>query len=273
MHAWSWARCEEENKFGWISWLNLRNQWIHQLANQLANKPMIYQLTCGPCQMEINKMNSKKKTQPRGQCQDKISERVTFSKHEKEAELPYHLLPKHTWQAMIINAFSLDEMSSATFKLVAASITSKYSNSSFKVSGEASQPFHWASAFTAKLIVALIFEQSIKTQPIFQLIDVSVPNKNDLCSAFQMVAHGHNTFIESTSFNDSSFQLVVKFILISNSEGARFAPMIAASAKAASTFFNVKFKSIVKSASDTSHFEQVTVPHNDLSLFLGLLVC
>jgi hypothetical protein len=86
------------------------------------------------CQMEINKMNSKKKTQPRGQCQDKISEQVTFSKQEKDAELPYHLLPKHTQQAMIINAFSLNEKSSAMFKLVVVSITSKYSNSSFKVS-------------------------------------------------------------------------------------------------------------------------------------------
>jgi hypothetical protein len=61
-----------------------------------------------------------------------------------------------------------------------------------------------------------------KMQPIFQLIDVSVPNKIDSCSAFQMVAHGHNSIIESTSFKDSSFQLVVKFILISNSEGAQF---------------------------------------------------
>jgi hypothetical protein len=68
--------------------------------------------------MEIDKINSKKKTQPRGQCQDKISEQVTFSKQEKDAELPYHLLPKHTRQAMIINTFSLDEKSSAAFKLV-----------------------------------------------------------------------------------------------------------------------------------------------------------
>jgi hypothetical protein len=88
-------------------------------------------------------------------------------------------------------------------------------------------------------------------QPIFQLIDVSVPNKNDLCSVFQMVAHGHNTFIKSTSFNDSSFQLVLaKFNLISYSEGAQFAPNITASVKAASTFFNIEFKSIVKSASN-----------------------
>jgi hypothetical protein len=85
--------------------------------------------------------------------------------------------------------------------------------------------------------------------------DVSVPNKNDLCSVFQMVAHGQNTFIESTSFNNSSFQLVVKFILISNSEGAQFAPTITASIKAASTYFNAKLKLIVKSASDALRSE------------------
>jgi hypothetical protein len=45
------------------------------------------------------------------------------------------------------------------------------------------------------LIFALTFKQSIKMQPIFQLIDVFVPNKNDSCSVFQMVAHRYNTFI------------------------------------------------------------------------------
>jgi hypothetical protein len=64
-----------------------------------------------------------------------------------------------------------------------------------------------------QLIVALTFEQSLEAFPIFQLIDVSVPNENDSCSVFQMVAHGHNAFIESTSFNDSSFQLVVELIV------------------------------------------------------------
>jgi hypothetical protein len=59
------------------------------------------------CQMEIGEMNSKKKSQPRGLCQDKNSEQVTFSKQEKDAELPYHLLPKHIQQAVISNALSL----------------------------------------------------------------------------------------------------------------------------------------------------------------------
>ncbi len=94
-------------------------------------------------------------------------------------------------------------------------------------------------------------------QSIFPLIDGSVSNKNDSCSVFQMVAQGHNTFIESTSFKDSSFQLVVRFILISNSEGAQFAPNITASVKAASTFFNIEFKLIVKSASGALRSEGV----------------
>jgi hypothetical protein len=106
--------------------------------------------------MEIDKINSKKKTQPHGQCQDKISERVTFSKQEKDAELPYYLLPKHTCQAMIINTFSLDEKSSAAFKLVVVSITSKYSNDSFKVSeGERFAPnfFRLGDFNSSQLIV------------------------------------------------------------------------------------------------------------------------
>jgi hypothetical protein len=70
-------------------------------VNQLANQPMIYQLTHGNAKWRSTKMNSMKKSQPRGQCQDKILERVTFSNQEKDAELPYHLLPKRTQQAII----------------------------------------------------------------------------------------------------------------------------------------------------------------------------
>jgi hypothetical protein len=71
--------------------------------------------------------------------------------------------------------------------------------------------------------MTLTFEQRIEVFPIFQLIDVSIPDENDSCSVFQMVAHGHNTLIESTSFNDGSFQLVVESISILISEGAQFA--------------------------------------------------
>jgi hypothetical protein len=273
-----------ENAFTSLSSVagNQQVNYLIQLQQPMSN-PMNEpnrESTCKPtndlsidlwqCRKEIDKMNSMKKSQPRGQCQDKISEQVSFSKQEKDAELPYHLLPKHTQQSMIINAFSLDEKSSAMFKLVVVSMTSEYSNGSFKFSLGASQPFNRALALTAKVIVALTFERSIKMQPIFQLIDVFVPNKNDSCSAFQMVAHGHNTFIESTSFNNSSFQLVVEFIIISNSEEAH-APTITASAKAALTFFNIEFKLIVKSASDASRFEQLTVPNNDPSLFLSFI--
>jgi hypothetical protein len=87
---------------------------------------------------------------------------VIFSKLEKDAKRPYHLLPKHTQQAMIINAFSPNEKSSAMFKLVVVSITREYSNSSFKLSGGALQPFNWASELTAKLIVALTFKHTSK---------------------------------------------------------------------------------------------------------------
>jgi hypothetical protein len=72
--------------------------------------------------------------------------------------------------------------------------------------------------------MTLTFKQSIEAFPIFQLIDVSVPNENDSCSVFQMVVHRHNTIIESTSFNDGSFQLVVESISILISEGAQFTP-------------------------------------------------
>jgi hypothetical protein len=47
--------------------------------------------------------------------------------------------------------------------------------------------------------------------------------------------------------------------------------MITAPAKAALTIFNVKFKLIVRSASDASRFEQITVPNNNPSLFLSFI--
>ncbi len=46
--------------------------------------------------------------------------------------------------------------------------------------------------------------------------------------------------------NNGSSQLIVKYIFLLGSEGAQFAQMITASIKAALTFFNVKFKLIVK---------------------------
>ena len=71
------------------------------------------------------------------------------------------------------------------------------------------------------LIVAFI-RRALTAQTNVGLI--SIPDENYLCSVFQMVAYGHNIFIESrTSFNDGSFQLVVKSILILHSEGAQVA--------------------------------------------------
>jgi hypothetical protein len=81
-----------------------------------------------------------------------------------------------------------------------------------------------AKASIRQLIVTLTFERSIESFPIFQLIDVSVPDENNLCSVFQMFANGHNTFVESNFFNDDSFQLVVKLISMPKSEGAQAAP-------------------------------------------------
>jgi hypothetical protein len=133
------------------------------------------------------------------------------------------------------NALSLRHMASSTLQLVVASIINEFSKGPTIDSPAKQRPVPnddpaiesslqllvpMIIASIRQLIVALTFEQSIKAFPIFQLIDVSVPDKNDLCSVFQMVAHGHNTFIESTSFNDGSFQLIVKLISILISEGA-----------------------------------------------------
>jgi hypothetical protein len=134
---------------------------------------------------------------------------VTFSKQEKDVELFYHLFPKHTQQAVYINALSLDNKSSATFKLVVISITSEYSRGSFKVSAGASQPCNGALAFTAKLIVALTFEQINNTQPIFQLIDVSITNKDKTGGASQLATNEHKGLIKSKM--PFTFQLIVEF--------------------------------------------------------------
>jgi hypothetical protein len=118
------------------------------------------------------------------------------------------------------NASSFDGKSSSTFQLVVASVD-------WKSKAVSDKPFRTLRLDRIKnkmpsifQLIALKFKQSIKVQPIFQLIDVFVANKNDSCSVFQMVAQGHNTFVESASFNDSSFQLVVKSDFdVSRSEG------------------------------------------------------
>jgi hypothetical protein len=136
------------------------------------------------------------------------------------------------------NALSFNAKSSSTFKLVDASVTNKFpkgptndspakqhSVSNYNPAIENSFQLHvpMIKASIQQLIVALTFERSIEAFPIFQLIDVSVLDENDSCSVFQKFAHGQDTFIKSTSFNDGSFQLVVKIISILISVGAQFA--------------------------------------------------
>jgi hypothetical protein len=127
------------------------------------------------------------------------------------------------------NALSFNDKSSSTFKLVVVSVINKFSNGPTNDTPAKQHPVsNDVPAIERSLQLhdpmTLTFKRKIEAFPIFQLIDVSVLDENDSCSVFQMVAYGHNTFIESTSFNDGSFQLVVELILILISEGAQFIP-------------------------------------------------
>jgi len=102
-------------------------------------------------------------------------------------------------------ASSFQYFSSYNFRLVVEFILIPHSEGEFY-----SSKSEGAIASIRQLIVTLTFERSIEAFPIFQLIEVSVPDENNLCSVFQMVANGHNTFVESNFFNDDSFQLVVE---------------------------------------------------------------
>jgi hypothetical protein len=113
--------------------------------------------------------------------------------------------------------------------LVVVSVTNKFSKGPTNDSPAKQRPVSnddpaIESSLQLYVPMTLTFEQSIEAFPIFQLIDVSVPDENGSYSVFQMVAHRHNTIIESTSFNDGSFQLVVESISIVISEGAQFTP-------------------------------------------------
>jgi hypothetical protein len=125
------------------------------------------------------------------------------------------------------NALSFYDKSSSTFKLVVVSITNEFSKGPTNDSPVKQRPVSNDDPAIERYLqlhipMTLTFERSIEAFPIFQLIDVSVPDENDSCRVFQVVEHGHNTFIESTSFNDSSFQLVVKSDFdVLRSEGAR----------------------------------------------------
>jgi hypothetical protein len=69
-------------------------------------------------------------------------------------------------------------------------------------------------AYIWQLIVVLTFERSIKMQPIFQLIDMSFPNKNDLCIAFGML-----TFPSVASTSIVDFHFIVNLFLNQYWEG------------------------------------------------------
>ena len=71
-----------------------------------------------------------------------------------------------------------------------------------------------------------------------------------------MVAHRHNTIIESTSFNDGSFQLVVESISILISEGAQFTPATLQ-----------PFKLIVRFEEEPAHWSKLVVGcgHSEIS--------
>jgi len=127
------------------------------------------------------------------------------------------------------NALSFNDKSSSTFKLDVVSVINKFLNGPTNASPAKQHPVSNDDPAIERSLqlhvpMTLTFERSIEAFPIFQLIDVSIPDENDSCIVFQMVAYGHNTFIESTSFNDSFFQLVVELISILISEGAQFTP-------------------------------------------------
>jgi hypothetical protein len=58
------------------------------------------------------------------------------------------------------------------------------------------------------VIVELTFKQSNKTQPIFQLIDVSITNKDKMCSTSQLAANEHKGLIKSRM--PFTYQLIAK---------------------------------------------------------------
>ncbi len=118
------------------------------------------------------------------------------------------------------------------FKLVVASITNEFSkgptidspakqrpvlndNPAIESSLQLHVPMIIASIW--QLIVALTFKRSIETQPIFQLINMSVPNKKGSCIAF-----GTLTFpsIASTSIVDVQF--IVNLFLNPYWEGVEY---------------------------------------------------
>jgi hypothetical protein len=99
-------------------------------------------------------------------------------------------------------------------------------------------------------LISLTFKQSIKMQPIFQLIDVFVANKNDLCSL--MATHINYTcqLIVASKREILNAQLIIDDAahFFSISEGARFTPATLQT-----------FKLIVRFEGERAHWSKLIV--------------
>jgi hypothetical protein len=137
----------------------------------------------------------------------KHTQQVTFSKKEKDAELPYHLLPEHTQQAMIINAFTFDDKSSATLKLVVASVT----NEDLKRSTKGSLA-HFDQLPVGVSAAPIFFNGKISS--IFWFVIAFLANKYNHYGISRHPPPENGPFL----FNKKDIRFIV------NSEGAQFAP-------------------------------------------------
>ncbi len=166
---------------------------------------------------------------------------MTFSKQEKHAELPYHLLPEHTQQAMIINAFSLDEKTSATFRLLVGFIQKAQSRlQKDLVDLSLSNAFSIAKldfiSIKAKSNSAMLIDLPTSQQKaMIHVYDgssqfiVKYIYLADSAGAHTSISCNKTTFralefiVVSTSF--ANFQLIVDLFLIQNREGASEVPI------------------------------------------------
>ena len=147
--------------------------------------------------MEIDTKNAKEITQ-HGKCQDKISEQVTFSKQEKDAELPYHLLPEHTQQAMIINALSLNEKTSVTFRLLVGFI----------------------QKFQSRLLKDFVDLSLLYAFSIAKLDFISIKAKSNSAMLINLPMSQQKAMI---LFYNGSSQFIVKYVYLVDSVGAHTA--------------------------------------------------
>ncbi len=124
------------------------------------------------------------------------------------------------------------------FKLVVASVTNEFSKGPTHASPAKQRPVSnddlafarslqlhvpMVRASIWQLNVVLIFVRSIKMQPFFQLIDVFVLNKNDLCSLMAAHANFMRQLIDASKRGVSHAQLIIDDAVhsFSVSEGAQ----------------------------------------------------